>query len=105
MTDPIHSQSPAISGALPTGPKAGAPAGGTRSAHLFQALLEDLERRADEVKSSGANVRSTSDLSQAVESARASLEDALSVKDRLLEAFRQAALAPGQAQASSQSAP
>jgi hypothetical protein len=104
MTDPIQTQAPGITGAQPAGPRAGAPASGTRSSHLFQALLEDLERRADEVRSSGASVRSTSDLSHAVESARASLEDALSVKDRLLEAFRQAGLAPDKTETRSETA-
>jgi hypothetical protein len=95
MSDPKHPSAAPIAGPLPAGPAPAAPASGTRQGHLFAALLEDLERRADEVRTSGAQVRSAGELSQAVESARASLEDALTVKDRLLEAFRQAALARG----------
>lgn len=64
------------------------PAGAARGAR-FQALLEDLDTRARAMSKSARESLSAEALPQAVESARASLEDALELSRSLLEAFRQ----------------
>lgn len=52
----------------------------------FRALLENLEQRAAGLRSEAPD--SPRGLADAVDAARASLEDALDLKDRLLEAYR-----------------
>ncbi|MEO0650413.1 MAG: hypothetical protein AAFZ65_07030 [Planctomycetota bacterium] len=52
----------------------------------FRALLENLEQRAAGLRGNAAE--SPGDLAGAVDEARASLEDALDLKERLLEAYR-----------------
>ena len=61
-----------------------------RSGPAFEALLEKLEARAVDLKRTTEHVAGPNELSGAVDSARASLDDALSLGDRLLEAYRQA---------------
>ena len=56
----------------------------------FQALLERLELRALELSQASDAVREADGLAASVDHARASLHDALSLGDRLLEAYRQA---------------
>jgi hypothetical protein len=52
----------------------------------FKALLENLEQRAAGLR--GQKADSPDDLLGALDQARASLEDALDLKERLLEAYR-----------------
>ncbi len=59
-----------------------------RGAH-FQALLEDLDMRAQAMAKSAREPLSAQTLPIAVENARASLEDALQLSQSLLEAWRQ----------------
>ena len=67
-------------------PKEAAPNEGA----AFRALLDALQTRADELSQQSESVARPSDLSEAVGHARESLEEALDVHDRLLEAFLQA---------------
>jgi len=55
----------------------------------FRALLDSLQARANELSERSEDVDRPDDLSEAVGQARESLEEALDVHDRLLEAFRQ----------------
>ena len=56
----------------------------------FRALLERLETRASDLAEKTEQVDGPDELGRAVDTARASLEEALSLKDQLLEAYRQA---------------
>ena len=56
----------------------------------FRALLDSLQVRASELSEQSEAVDRPDDLSEAVGQARETLEEALDVHDRLLEAFRQA---------------
>lgn len=56
----------------------------------FRALLDSLQTRANELSEQSESVDRPADLSEMVGQARESLEEALDVHDRLLEAFRQA---------------
>lgn len=92
--DPIRGAGPGgLSG--PDGPgRAGAPRGASelepvRSGPAFEILLEKLEARANDLKRTTEEVDGPTELSGAVDRARASLDDALSLGDRLLEAYRQ----------------
>jgi hypothetical protein len=85
--------------ALPTsGPGALAPLTSTRanraeapgSSPAFEALLERLSARAAELDTKSRELASPADLPGAVDAARASLEDALTLGERLLEAYRAA---------------
>jgi len=75
------------------------PAGGA----AFRALLERLETQARELEVESRSIEGPKDLTGAVDRAHASLQDALSLGDRLLEAYRetlarnQAAPKPGSA--------
>jgi len=64
----------------------------------FRALLERLEKEARALDDQVQRVDDPEGLAQAVDRAHASLQDALSLGDRLLEAFRQAALQPSTAE-------
>jgi hypothetical protein len=75
-------------GSAPAASISADPAGGI----TFRALLERLQDRADELDRKSKGVRDARELSGAVDIARASLTDALSLSDRLLEAFREAHL-------------
>ncbi len=55
----------------------------------FHVLLERLQARAQELEQSSADVTDPKRLAGAVDTARASLEDALSLSDQILEAFRE----------------
>lgn len=57
-------------------------------APAFRTLLEQLEQRAAELRRHEAELGDASHLAGAVGDARASLEDALTLKDQLLEAYR-----------------
>jgi len=56
----------------------------------FQALLEKLETHARELEAQSKSIENPKDLTGAVDRAHASLQDALSLSDRLVEAYRQA---------------
>jgi hypothetical protein len=56
----------------------------------FQALLEQLGAQAAGLRAAGEGDLEPQDLAGAVEDARASLEDAISLGDQLLEAYRAA---------------
>ena len=56
----------------------------------FHVLLERLQARADELERTSVNVNDPERLAGAVDTARASLEDALSLSDQILEAYREA---------------
>ena len=62
-----------------------APAGGA----AFQALLERLESQARELELQSRTIENQKDLTGAVDRAHASLQDALTLGDRLLEAYRE----------------
>lgn len=55
----------------------------------FRALLEQLEARTRELEESSRTLDSPETLAGAVDTARASLQDAVSLSDRLLEAYRE----------------
>ena len=57
-------------------------------APAFRNLLEQLEQRAADLRRNEAEVGDASRLAGALGDVRASLEDALSLKDQLLEAYR-----------------
>ncbi len=56
---------------------------------VFKALLEKLEERARALEETTKTVDDATNLAGAVEGARASLEDALSLGEELLESYRQ----------------
>ncbi len=67
--------------------------GASRSESLespaFRALLEQLEEKAQALGSQSLAVDGPEALGQAVDDARSSLEEALSIGDRLLDAYRE----------------
>ena len=77
----------------PIGKSAGASKGKARSASsdgpAFHVLLERLQARAQELEKTSASVEDPKQLAGAVNTARASLEDALSLSDQILEAYRE----------------
>lgn len=64
------------------------PEGASGDAPAFRSLLEQLEQRAADLRRNEAEVGDASRLAGALGDVRASLEDALSLKDQLLEAYR-----------------
>jgi hypothetical protein len=54
----------------------------------FEALLEKLEGQAKRIEESSSAIERPEELSEAVGRARESLSDALSLRDRILEAWR-----------------
>ena len=82
LPGPEHVSGGADARKLPqSGPSASGPA--------FEALLEKLEARARELQDDSGTVENPAELAGAVDRARASLEDALTLSDQLLEAYRQ----------------
>lgn len=75
-----------IGGKPSTSESAASKAGGVE----FSMLLERLEARASDLAQETRGVDGPDELGRAVDTARASLEEALSLKDQLLEAYRQA---------------
>jgi len=78
------------------GPKGIAPAGSPGAsralkgnAPAFRALLENLQAQASDLRHEGESLSDPADLASAVDHARSSLEDAFSLRDQLLEAYRQ----------------
>ena len=70
-------------------PSAGEPKSSITGGVAFQALIENLEAQARELEERAASVANPADLAGAVDRAHASLQDALSLSDRLLEAYRE----------------
>jgi len=60
----------------------------------FQALLEKLEGHARDLRSASENLKDPGGLAGAVDRSRASIADALSLHDQLLEAYRAANMNP-----------
>ncbi len=56
----------------------------------FKALLDRLEQKAESLRLSAETIQGPEKLAGAMDDARASLEDALSLGDQLLESFRKA---------------
>lgn len=63
-------------------------ASGGEGALAFKALLDQLEQRAQALESTSRKELAQGDLPGAVDNARESLEQMLSLKDQLLEAWR-----------------
>jgi flagellar hook-basal body complex protein FliE len=84
----VESLSKIGSSSIPTA--AGATQSSPGNAAAFQALLERLDNQARELRSQASRVENSSDLSTAVDQAHASLQEALQIGDRLLEAYRDA---------------
>ena len=84
---PIDNLGVSSSAALPE--NAGQPAQKTANP-AFSALLEKLQAQADRLAAESSSLSDAKDLAGAVDTARASLDDALSLSDKLLEAFREA---------------
>jgi len=60
-----------------------------QSGASFRALLEQLEQRADALEERSRSELQPEDLPEAVDEARASMQDALRLSTELLEAWRQ----------------
>ena len=75
--------------------KSAAPSIATESGAAFRVLLERREESARELSARSVEVTDASDLAGAVDSARASLADAMTLGERLLEAYREARLQGG----------
>ena len=85
----------AISGNAPVGPGGDRPSTNATSragaeAPAFRMLLDQLEQKAAALGAQSESVYGPEDLAGAVGDARASLEDALSIGDRILDAYREA---------------
>lgn len=77
-------------GAQPKGVgSAASPADATQPS--FQVLLERLQQSASALERESASVEEPDELAGAVDRARESLQDALTLKEELLEAWRQSA--------------
>ena len=83
-----------VSGPGQVGPGSPASRPTTETGAAFKALLEKLEHQARDLAEVSENVDGPAELAGAVDSARSSLEDALSLSDRLLEAYRASKQAP-----------
>ncbi len=70
-------------------PRAAAPTN-TTDGVAFRALLERLERDARALEQDSSRIQDPKDLAGAVDRAHASLQDALTIGDRLIEAYREA---------------
>jgi hypothetical protein len=88
VTQPVPSPSlqaaSPIHGVAPARPRDAAPDGGV----AFQALLDELGSRAESLEQRSRAELSQDELAGALDEARTSLEQMLSLKDRLLEAWR-----------------
>jgi hypothetical protein len=76
---------------LPAAGKATSSGSGSLAAGAaFHALLERLETQARELEVRSRSIETQKDLTGAVDRAHASLQDVLSLGDRLVEAYREA---------------
>jgi|SoiMethySBSTD1v2_1073268.scaffolds.fasta_scaffold20226_4 hypothetical protein len=73
--------------AAPAAPKSASPA--------FEALLERLTARASDLEERSRTLQAPEEVPAALDAARASLEDALTLSERLLEAYRRSQLPGG----------
>jgi hypothetical protein len=85
----VHGAQPAA--ALPSSRKSVASSDG---ANAFKALLDQLDERAKALEVESSKDLTKDDLAGAIDNARASLEQMLSLKDQLLEAWRAAQSSP-----------
>jgi hypothetical protein len=89
--DPLEPRPAGAPGAArkagPGGPQASPPEGSAASP-AFQALLERLQATAQELQERARGVEKPAELQGAVDRARQSLDDALALGGRLLEAWR-----------------
>jgi flagellar hook-basal body complex protein FliE len=90
MAESIPTQGPLKAGAVQPGAKPTAKSALPESGVAFRALLDELELKARDLQQQSRSLERPEDLADAVQGAKASLDDALSIRDRLLEAFRQA---------------
>src|SRR5262245_3475511 len=86
---PAHAPAPAAGArkARPAGEKS-APEAGSAASPAFHVLLERLQATARELQEKAQGVEKPGDLAGAVDHARRSLDDALALGGRLLEAWR-----------------
>lgn len=84
---PIQADPGPIRGVEPATRK---PAAAPEAGPAFRALLEKLEREAQDLSRASEVLEKPEQLAGAVDRARATLDDALSLGDQLLEAFRAA---------------
>jgi hypothetical protein len=87
---PISNSTPSVSAPQPTRANAGARKGADlgEGALAFKVLLDQLEERAQALEAESKADLSKDDLAGAIDNARASLEQMLTLKDQLLEAWR-----------------
>ena len=91
MVDPLPIDPKNVSGLDAVGGKQPALESNDKSAGVeFRAMLERLETRASDLAEKTEQDDGPDELGRAVDSARESLEEALTLKDQLLEAYRQA---------------
>lgn len=84
LTGPLRDQSPVDATRAQGAPAREVEEGGP----AFRALLADLQAKAAELKASSEKVAGPNELRGAVDTARATLENALDLGDQVLEAFR-----------------
>jgi len=97
MVEP--SNLPSLPGTVRAADAASGPASASRpsaSAPAFEALLERLTARAAELEAKSQALTDPAELPQALDTARASLAEALELGEGLLEAFRAAEIARGE---------
>ena len=86
---PIPNDPLRAGGADPLGGAASKPsAKKSEGSTAFRALLDNLAQKATDLGQASQSVGAPEDLADAVENARKSLEDAMSLGDSLLEAYR-----------------
>jgi hypothetical protein len=88
MVENIPGQVPVSRGAAPG--KQAASVGAAAGGAAFHALLEKLESNARELELQSRSIQNPKELTGAVDRAHASLQDVLTLGDRLLEAYREA---------------
>lgn len=71
------------------GPRGSSASGASANGAVFQALLERLASSTQRLEAREESVTDATSLAGAVEDARQTLGDALSLKEQLLEAYRQ----------------
>lgn len=77
----------------------------SESGPAFKALLDKLQQQAKTLQQDSETLEKAEDLSGAVDRARTSLGDALSLSDKLLEAYREAVHQEGPADVDPNKAP
>src|SRR5262245_25437062 len=90
MANELPIQGPRTGSVQSVGSPASAKPSSADGGVAFRALLDELEAKSRALATQSKSLDKPEDLAGAVQGARASLEDALSIRDRLLEAFQQA---------------